>query len=150
MRIDTVNSHDEVYSLSIDKQISNDLEVDLSEAIMRLSRVSMAYQAAMQVGSKAITPCSIIYNFGTISMKIEKPDLTSVEHRNRINLPQGFGFPEIRRWNWFMRRNFFMWLRRIKGRTRIYCRRTGGIIPDYSVEITDADVDFGVSSHEVR
>ena len=40
VRIDTVNSHDEEYSLSIDKQISNDLEVDLSEAIMRLSRVS--------------------------------------------------------------------------------------------------------------
>ena len=52
-RIETVNSHDEEYSMSIDKQIANDLEVDLSEAIMRLSRISMAYQAAMQVGSNA-------------------------------------------------------------------------------------------------
>ena len=61
VRIDTVNSHDEEYSLSIDKQISNDLEVDLSEAIMRLSRVSMAYQAAMQVGSQMLNNSLLNY-----------------------------------------------------------------------------------------
>ena len=61
VRIDTVNSHDEEYSLSIDKQISNDLEVDLSKAIMRLSRVSMAYQAAMQVGSQMLNNSLLNY-----------------------------------------------------------------------------------------
>ena len=60
-RIETVNSHDEEYSLSIDKQIANDLEVDLSEAIMRLSRVSMAYQAAMQVGSQMLNNSLLNY-----------------------------------------------------------------------------------------
>ena len=54
VRIETVNSHDEEYSMSIDKQISNDLEIDLSEAIMRLTRISTSYQAAMQVGSQML------------------------------------------------------------------------------------------------
>lgn len=61
VRIETVNSHDEEYSLTIDKQISNDLEVDLSEAIMRLSRISMAYQAAMQVGSQMLNNSLLNY-----------------------------------------------------------------------------------------
>ena len=60
-RIETVNSHDEEYSMSIDKQIANDLEVDLSEAIMRLSRISMAYQAAMQVGSQMLNNSLLNY-----------------------------------------------------------------------------------------
>ena len=33
--------------MALDKRIS-DLEIDMSEAIMRLTRVSTAYQAAMQ------------------------------------------------------------------------------------------------------
>ena len=61
VRIETVNSHDEEYSMSIDKQISRDLEVDLSEAIMRLSRISMSYQAAMQVGSQMLNNSLLNY-----------------------------------------------------------------------------------------
>ena len=47
--------------MSIDKQISRDLEVDLSEAIMRLSRISMSYQAAMQVGSQMLNNSLLNY-----------------------------------------------------------------------------------------
>ena len=61
VRIEIVNSHDEEYSMSIDKQISRDLEVDLSEAIMRLSRISMSYQAAMQVGSQMLNNSLLNY-----------------------------------------------------------------------------------------
>ena len=61
VRIETVNSHDEEYSMSIDKQISSDLEVDLSEAIMRLTRISTSYQAAMQVGSQMLNNSLLNY-----------------------------------------------------------------------------------------
>ena len=61
VRIETVNSHDEEYSMSIDKQISNDLEIDLSEAIMRLTRISTSYQAAMQVGSQMLNNSLLNY-----------------------------------------------------------------------------------------
>lgn len=83
----------------------------------------------------------------------KNPDLTSVEHRNRINLPQGlFGFPEIREMELVFDEEElpFMWLREDKkdGLAFIVVE-PGGIIPDYSVEITDADVEvLGVSSHE--
>ena len=61
VRIESVNSHDEEYSMSIDKQISNDLEIDLSEAIMRLTRISTSYQAAMQVGSQMLNNSLLNY-----------------------------------------------------------------------------------------
>ena len=61
VRVETVNSHDEEYSMSIDKQISNDLEIDLSEAIMRLTRISTSYQAAMQVGSQMLNNSLLNY-----------------------------------------------------------------------------------------
>ena len=81
------------------------------------------------------------------------PDITSVEHRNRISLPQGlFGFPEIREMELVFDQEElpFMWLREDKkdGLAFIVIE-PGGIIPDYSVEITDADVGLlGVSGHE--
>ena len=61
VRVEKVNSHEEEYSMSIDKQISNDLEIDLSEAIMRLTRISTSYQAAMQVGSQMLNNSLLNY-----------------------------------------------------------------------------------------
>ncbi|HAU59705.1 MAG TPA: flagellar hook-associated protein 3, partial [Opitutae bacterium] len=40
---------------------SRDLDVDLSETIMRLSRVSTAYQAAMQVGAQLLNTSLLNY-----------------------------------------------------------------------------------------
>ena len=84
----------------------------------------------------------------------KNPDLTSVEHRNRINLCHRslFGFPEIREMELVFDEEElpFMWLREDKkdGLAFIVVE-PGGIIPDYSVEITDADVGvLGVSGHE--
>ena len=51
VRMETVKAHDEDYFMQLDQRISRDLDVDLSETIMRLSRVSTAYQAVMQVGA---------------------------------------------------------------------------------------------------
>jgi flagellin-like hook-associated protein FlgL len=45
----------------LDQQISRDLDVDLSEAIMRLTRVSTAYQAAMQVGAQLLNTSLLNY-----------------------------------------------------------------------------------------
>lgn len=61
VRMETVKSQDEEYFVELDKQISRDLEVDLSEAIMRLSRVSTAYQAAMQVGAQMLNSSLLNY-----------------------------------------------------------------------------------------
>ncbi len=61
VRMETVRLHDEDYMLQLDQQISRDLDVDLSEAIMRLTRVSTAYQAAMQVGAQLLNTSLLNY-----------------------------------------------------------------------------------------
>ena len=61
VRMETVRAHDEDYLLQLDQQISRDLDVDLSEAIMRLTRVSTAYQAAMQVGAQLLNTSLLNY-----------------------------------------------------------------------------------------
>ena len=61
VRMDTVRAHDEEYFLEIDKRLSSDLDVDLSEAIMQLTRVSTAYQAAMQVGAQLLNTSLLNY-----------------------------------------------------------------------------------------
>ncbi len=52
VRLETVQSHDEDYFMEIDKRVSRELDVDVSEAIMRLMRASTAYQASLQVGAQ--------------------------------------------------------------------------------------------------
>ena len=61
VRIETVKAHDEDYFMQLDQRISRDLDVDLSETIMRLSRVSTAYQAAMQVGAQLLNTSLLNY-----------------------------------------------------------------------------------------
>ena len=61
VRMNTVRSHDEEYYLEIDQRLSNDLDVDISEAIMQLTRVSTAYQAAMQVGAQLLNTSLLNY-----------------------------------------------------------------------------------------
>ncbi|MDA7756977.1 hypothetical protein N8920_03650 [Opitutales bacterium] len=61
VRMETVRTHDEDYVMALDKQISKDLEIDMSEAIMRLTRVSTAYQAAMQVGAQLLNTSLLNY-----------------------------------------------------------------------------------------
>lgn len=52
VRMETVQAHDEDYFMEIDRRVSRDLDVDVSEAIMRLMRASTAYQASLQVGAQ--------------------------------------------------------------------------------------------------
>ena len=61
VRMETARAHDEDYLLQLNQQISRDLDVDLSEAIMRLTRVSTAYQAAMQVGAQLLNTSLLNY-----------------------------------------------------------------------------------------
>ncbi len=61
VRMETVRHHDEEYVMALDKQIAKDLEVDISEAIMRLTQVSTAYQAAMQVGAQLLNSSLLNY-----------------------------------------------------------------------------------------
>ena len=61
VRMETSKAHDEDYVMALDKRISGDLEIDMSEAIMRLTRVSTAYQAAMQVGAQLLNNSLLNY-----------------------------------------------------------------------------------------
>ena len=61
VRMETSKAHDEDYVMALDKRISGDLEIDISEAIMRLTRVSTAYQAAMQVGAQLLNNSLLNY-----------------------------------------------------------------------------------------
>ena len=61
VRMNTVRSHDEEYFLELDQRLAKDLDVDLSEAIMQLTRVSTAYQAAMQVGAQLLNTSLLNY-----------------------------------------------------------------------------------------
>ena len=81
------------------------------------------------------------------------PDIGSTASRNRLKLPQGlFGFSEIREMELLYDQEElpFMWLREDKKDGLAFIvLEPGGIIPEYSVEITDADVEIlGVTGAE--
>ena len=61
VRMETVRAHDEDYFMQLDQRISRDIDIDLSEAIMKLTRVSTAYQAAMQVGAQLLNSSLLNY-----------------------------------------------------------------------------------------
>jgi flagellin-like hook-associated protein FlgL len=61
VRINTVRSHDEEYFLEIEQRLAKDLDVDLSEAIMQLTKISTAYQAAMQIGAQLLNTSLLNY-----------------------------------------------------------------------------------------
>ncbi len=61
VRMNTVRSHDEDYFMQLDQRISKDVDIDLSEAIMRLTRISTAYQASLQVGSQLLNTSLLNY-----------------------------------------------------------------------------------------
>lgn len=61
VRMNTVRSHDEDYFMQLDQRISKDIDIDLSEAIMRLTRISTAYQASLQVGSQLLNTSLLNY-----------------------------------------------------------------------------------------
>ena len=61
LRMETVKAHDEDYFVQLDQRISNDVDIDLSEAIMRLTRLSTSYQAALQIGSQLMNTSLLNY-----------------------------------------------------------------------------------------
>ena len=61
LRTETVKAHDEDYFVQLDQRISNDVDIDLSEAIMRLTRLSTSYQAALQIGSQLLNTSLLNY-----------------------------------------------------------------------------------------
>ena len=61
LRMETVKAHDEDYFVQLDSRISNDVDIDLSEAIMRLTRLSTSYQAALQIGSQLLNTSLLNY-----------------------------------------------------------------------------------------
>ena len=61
VRMNTVRAHDEDYFMQLDQRISKDIDIDLSEAIMRLTRISTAYQASLQVGSQLLNTSLLNY-----------------------------------------------------------------------------------------
>ena len=61
VRMNTVRSHDEEYFMQLDQRISKGADIDLSEAIMRLTRISTAYQASLQVGSQLLNTSLLNY-----------------------------------------------------------------------------------------
>ena len=88
-----------------------------------------------------------------IGEESQSPELANSEHRHVVHLPQGlFGFPEIDKMElvYDPEELPFMWLREEKKDGLAFIvLEPGGIIPDYSVEIADADVELlGISSAE--
>ncbi|MDC0547753.1 hypothetical protein OAO16_02225 [Opitutales bacterium] len=61
VRMDTAKAHDEEYFMELDKRISRDVDIDLSEAIMRLTQISTAYQASLQIGSQLLNTSLLNY-----------------------------------------------------------------------------------------
>ena len=61
VRMDTAKAHDEEYFMELDQRISRDIDIDLSEAIMRLTQVSTAYQASLQIGSQLLNTSLLNY-----------------------------------------------------------------------------------------
>ena len=81
------------------------------------------------------------------------PDIVGTEIRNRIYLPQGlFGFAEVRSLGLVFDEEElpFMWLREEKKDGLAFIvLEPGGIIPNYSVEVSDADVNIlGITGPE--
>ena len=63
VRMETVRNHDEDYVMALDKQISKDLEIDMSEAIMRLTKYLPLTKQLCKWGLNfSIILCSIISN----------------------------------------------------------------------------------------
>jgi flagellin-like hook-associated protein FlgL len=60
-RMEAVHAHDESYYMGLDQRIAKDIDVDLSEAIVRMTRATNAYQAAIQVGAHIMN--SSLLNF---------------------------------------------------------------------------------------
>jgi len=61
IRMDSVRAYDEDLHQQLEQRLAKDLDVDLSEAIMELTRVSTAYQAAMQVGAQLLNTSLLNY-----------------------------------------------------------------------------------------
>jgi flagellin-like hook-associated protein FlgL len=61
VRMETVKSHDEEYYMELNERVSRDLDVDVSEAIMRLMQASTSYQAALQVGAQIMNTSLLNY-----------------------------------------------------------------------------------------
>lgn len=61
VRMETVKSHDEDYYMELNERVSRDLDVDVSEAIMRLMQASTSYQAALQVGAQIMNTSLLNY-----------------------------------------------------------------------------------------
>ena len=88
------------------------------------------------------------------------PDIVGAEIRNRVSLPQGlFGFADLRSLDLVYDEEElpFMWLREEKKDGLAFIvLEPGGIIPNYSVEVSDADVnvlgtvDWAVSKRPSR
>ena len=81
------------------------------------------------------------------------PDIVGTEIRNRISLPQGlFGFADVRNLDLVYDEEElpFMWLREEKKDGLAFIvLEPGGIIPNYSVEVSDADVEvLGITGPE--
>jgi flagellar assembly factor FliW len=89
----------------------------------------------------------------TIDEDSNNPDIVGTEVSNRVSLPQGlFGFADVR----FLDLVYdeeelpFMWLREEKKDGLAFIvLEPGGIIPNYSVEVSDADVQvLGITGPE--
>jgi flagellar assembly factor FliW len=81
------------------------------------------------------------------------PDLDSSTSQNKISLPQGlFGFSKIRNMELMFDREElpFMWLREDQEDGLAFVvLEPGGVLPDYSVEIADADIKvLGITGPE--
>ena len=61
VRMESVRAYDEEYHLQLNQKLSKDLDIDLSQAIMELTRISTAYQAAMQVGAQLLNTSLLNY-----------------------------------------------------------------------------------------
>ena len=61
VKLNSIKDYDEDYHLQLDQRLSKDLDIDLSDAIMELTRVSTAYQAAMQVGAQLLNTSLLNY-----------------------------------------------------------------------------------------
>jgi flagellin-like hook-associated protein FlgL len=61
VRMETVRAHDEDYFVQLDQRIAKDVDIDLSEAIMRLTKLSTSYQAALQIGSQLLNTSLLNY-----------------------------------------------------------------------------------------
>ena len=61
IRMESVRAYDEDYHMQLEQRLAKDLDIDLSQAIMELTRVSTAYQAAMQVGAQLLNTSLLNY-----------------------------------------------------------------------------------------